>query len=71
MATENEFLQVLEANPEDWTARAIYGDWLEEQGKQKEAFCQRWMRSIKKRRPRHYTVNKREVWAWDWDKQWL
>lgn len=32
MATEDDFQRVLDANPEDWQARLVFADWLQERG---------------------------------------
>ena len=36
-------LEAIRAEPEDDAPRLVYADWLEEQGRPDEAFCQRWM----------------------------
>lgn len=41
--TENGFIKTLDTNPDDWSCRLQYSDWLEEQGREVEANCQRWM----------------------------
>ncbi len=38
----NDFETLLADTPEDWDLRAIFADWLEEQGDDKEAAAQRW-----------------------------
>ena len=44
-----QFEQQLDLNPANFQLRAIYADWLEEQGDEAAAYCQRWMVKYKKR----------------------
>lgn len=41
--TTDSFSAHLDAHPDDWAHRLVYADWLEEQGRDAEAECQRWM----------------------------
>jgi uncharacterized protein (TIGR02996 family) len=43
MSVEKAFLSEIDERPGDGTSRLVYADWLEEQGRSDEAFCQRWM----------------------------
>lgn len=43
MICDTDFEAALDENPKDWTTRLIYADWLTEHGKDREAYCQRWL----------------------------
>jgi uncharacterized protein (TIGR02996 family) len=43
MSPEQGFQADISERPGDDTPRLVYADWLEEQGRPDEAFCQRWM----------------------------
>ena len=40
---ETTFNLLLDHDPTDWSLRSIFADWLEERGRSRESFCQRWM----------------------------
>jgi uncharacterized protein (TIGR02996 family) len=66
MSLERGFLADIGERPGDGTPRLIYADWLEEQGRSDEAFCQRWMAKHGKhpgdrRGPR---IQARYSWGW-------
>ncbi len=61
------FEAMLDADPEDWTCRAIYADFLEEQGEVVAAQCQRWMVE-RKRRP-HTSSMTTMGWTWYYEKR--
>jgi uncharacterized protein (TIGR02996 family) len=42
-ALETQFLDDLKANPHDPVTRLVYADWLEEQGREAEAACERFI----------------------------
>jgi uncharacterized protein (TIGR02996 family) len=46
--TREPFEQALDADPDDWTLRLVYADWLAEQGDALER-AQRWMAQHQKR----------------------
>src|ERR1051325_7545483 len=65
-SNQQAFLEILKGNPEDWTARAIYADWLDENDQPEEADRQRryktsweWMREFVKK---HHTYAKYHDW---------
>jgi uncharacterized protein (TIGR02996 family) len=66
MSTERGFQADIDEHPGDATPRLVYADWLEEQGRPDEAFCQRWMAKHGKhpgdrRGPR---IQARYSWGW-------
>lgn len=40
---ESAFRKAIDEDPTDWHSRLVYGDWLMEQGRDKEGFAQQWM----------------------------
>ncbi len=66
MSVEKGFQADIEERHADGTPRLVYADWLEEQGRADEAFCQRWMvqhgkRPGDRRGPR---IQARYAWGW-------
>jgi uncharacterized protein (TIGR02996 family) len=66
MSPEQGFQQDITDHPGDPAPRLVYADWLEEQGRSDEAFCQRWLVRHGKHpgnrsRPR---IQARYSWAW-------
>jgi uncharacterized protein (TIGR02996 family) len=66
MSPEKGLLADIDERPADGTPRLVYADWLEEQGRADEAFCQRWMvkhgkRPGDRRGPR---IQARYAWGW-------
>lgn len=66
--TEEAMSKGLDEDPNDWSLRAIYADWLEEQGRDGEAAGQRWMIQHKKRpfRPQYSGVMTTNGARWWW-----
>ena len=66
MGPEQGFQADIDERPHDDTPRRVYADWLEEQGRHDEAFCQRWMVKHGKRPGdrRGLRIQARYSWAW-------
>jgi uncharacterized protein (TIGR02996 family) len=67
MSPEKGLLADIDERPEDGTPRLVYADWLEEQGRADEAFCQRWMVRHGKRpgdRRGRPHIQARYSWGW-------
>ena len=58
----DQFLDEMEAAPDDFTIRSIFADWCEDNGKEELAECLRWMVENGKR-PRIMT---RPIVEWVW-----
>jgi uncharacterized protein (TIGR02996 family) len=66
MSPERGFQADIDERPGDATSRLVYADWLEEQGRSDEAFCQRWMAKHGKHpgdRSRPH-IQARYSWGW-------
>lgn len=60
MNDEASLQAMLDARPDDWGTRLILADLLEEQGRDDEAACQRWMAA-----ERRHPVKNGYGWTWN------
>jgi uncharacterized protein (TIGR02996 family) len=60
------FEAALDADPDDWSLRLVYADWLDENGDADLARCQRWMAANRKRPVCRPPAFLHVADGWDW-----
>jgi len=69
VATEDDFHRLLDAEPDNFDARGIFADWLEQCGDWRAAGY-RWMWE-KEKVPQHFVFNGVDDWNWRADNYYL